>query len=255
MKHLRQAIGFLTIFPVGRIEYVSGDLGRAALWFPLAGALIGVLTGAAFWAASECFMPLLSTAIAVAVWTALSGGLHVDGVGDCCDGLLASVPPERRLEIMRDPHIGAFGVIGIVLLLILKVAALEALRHRQSPLETAFLLAVPALLARWTSLLVAFFRPARASGLAHDLAAGFSRLSFALAGIIGAALIALGMVFLPIHRSPMPIIFAAFAALCITGIIIIFARARIGGVTGDVFGLAIEAGELSVLLVLGSRLV
>src|SRR5262245_61596780 len=98
-------------------------MGRAALWFPLIGFGLGLVLAGGLLLFRLFFSPALAAALTVAAWAALTGGLHLDGLADCCDGLLATATPERRLEIMRDPRLGAFGVTGLTLFLILKVLA------------------------------------------------------------------------------------------------------------------------------------
>ena len=71
-----------------------------------------VLTWLAWKGAILVFPTWVAGMVTLVVWVFLTGGLHLDGLADCCDGLLASTAVERRLEIMKDPHVGAFGVIG-----------------------------------------------------------------------------------------------------------------------------------------------
>src|SRR5688572_27216434 len=100
------AVGFLTIVPVPAGS--PGGLGRSAVWFPAVGLLLGLMLAAVDAALVRLFPPFLAAAILVALWALLTGGLHLDGLIDSCDALLASAPRERRLEILRDPHRGAF---------------------------------------------------------------------------------------------------------------------------------------------------
>lgn len=129
MRNLRLALGLLTTIPVNLpTDLSAGDSGRAAVWYPLVGLVIGALTWLSWTAAMAVFPPLVGAALALAVWVVLTGGLHLDGLADCCDGLLVSAAKKRRLEIMKDPHIGTFGVIGLVLVLFVKAATLASLQ-------------------------------------------------------------------------------------------------------------------------------
>src|SRR5689334_15724319 len=109
MRSLRVAFSLMTTLPI-RIpnDWSAGDSGRASVWYPFVGLVIGVFTWAAWKGAMLVFPPLIAGVITLVIWVALTGGLHLDGLADCCDGLLASTSVERRLEIMKDPHIGAF---------------------------------------------------------------------------------------------------------------------------------------------------
>lgn len=239
MKQLLLAVGFLTAIPVNTDAPQPGDLGRAALWFPLVGLGLGAVLAAVFYGLSFVFQPFLVSALIVTLWAALTGGLHLDGLADCCDGLLSTTTRERRLEIMRDPRLGSFGVIGLVLVLILKVWAFTFATLDAPATHVLLLLFAPSL-ARWLILPVALQPQARPGGMGADFAAGLSPLLLVLAALVPVGLIALG---------GLRFIIAAVIALLTTGLIILFARSRLGGVTGDVFGLTVELSELVILLV------
>lgn len=235
------ALGFLTTLPVPRAVQTAprpGDLGRAALWFPLVGLVLGALLLGADWLALWLFPPLLAGALVVALWAALTGGLHLDGLADCGDGLLAATTPERRLEIMRDPRLGAFGGLSLMLFVLLKVLAVAAL-----PAGPLWARALPLLLApvaaRWLLLLAARQPNARPGGLGADFALGLRPAALWLAG---AATLLLGLL-----GGGRGLLGLALAHL-LAWLIFRAARMRLGGVTGDVFGLTVELTELTVLL-------
>jgi len=250
MNDLLLAIGFLTVFPVRTPAPQPGDLGRAGRWFPTIGLILGLVLASTHFLLSQLFSPLLTAALVVALWAALTGGLHLDGLADCCDGLFAAVSPERRLEIMRDPRLGAFGGVGLILFLILKILAIASLPstsfipHPSSfsllP-SSSFLLpfVLSASLSRFLILLVARQPSARPGGLGADFALGLTPKVFVLAALIPLLLILLG--------GWRAIIAAALAHL-IAFFIIGLSYARLGGVTGDVLGLTVELTELTVLL-------
>lgn len=234
MNGLRLALGFLTILPVrpkDRME--TGDLGQAAIWYPL----VGMLIGGAVWGLYEIlqlvFPGPLAAALTVAGWVLLTGGLHLDGLADSCDGLFVSASPQRRLEILRDTGVGAFGVVGVSLLLILKVAAVASLLDSQG-------LILAAIVGRWIMLPLARTPAARAEGLGATLRDELTvpRLFLPLLVTVAVSL-ALGL------RGVLALV-AVHAVAIGFGL---FARARIGGHTGDVLGAACELGELTCLLV------
>ncbi|HMI92808.1 MAG TPA: adenosylcobinamide-GDP ribazoletransferase, partial [Polyangiales bacterium] len=135
LRALLAAIGFLTRLPVGRKwEIGAEDLGRALYFFPWAGALLGalllvlerVLHG-------HLSLELIALALTAAL-AALTGGLHLDGVADICDGLAGGRGNRARtLEIMRDSRIGALGALALALLLIGKVLAVRDVLLLGSP--------------------------------------------------------------------------------------------------------------------------
>jgi len=237
MKYLRLAISFLTILPAGSPREIKpGDLGRSAVWFPLVGVLIGGIVACAKWLVDMAFPPLLSASLCVALWALLGGALHLDGLADCCDGLFHASSPQRRLEILRDPHLGTFGVCGLIFHLTTKVIAVAYL-----PANTAYLAILnAACLSRWLIILVARQPSARPEGLGANFSAGLSNRLLVLAAILPILLLILG--------GWSGFLAGGFALLATFGIILI-ARKQLGGVTGDVLGLTVEMAELVILII------
>ena len=242
MTLLFLALGFLTAIPV-RLNQPPGlgDLGRAAAWFPLVGLFIGSLTGLAALLLAPILPAPVTAVILVALWAGLTGGLHLDGLADCGDGLLAAVAPERRLEIMRDPRLGTFGGMVLVLHLLFKASLLAA----TLPATLIPLLAAP-VIARWLLLITARQPLARPGGLGADFAAGITWRTFVYAALVPLAVIVLGG-----WRALFGLLLAHLALVAVLRL----ARSRLGGVTGDVMGLVVELGETAVLLAFAARMV
>ena len=235
MRTLRIAFGLMTTLPFKLPDaWVAGDSGRAAVWYPLVGFVIGALTWLAWTGANFVFSPLMAGVITLVIWVMLTGGLHLDGLADCCDGLFATAAPARRLEIMKDPHVGAFGVIGLILTLFLKAAALTSL----TPVSS-FGILLAASLARWCILPAGLLPLARPSGMGSDFAAGFQRPF-----LLWSAIIPLTVAILLGGRG----ILSSMAGLGAATLVLWLAKSRIGGVTGDVFGMIVEIVETAVLL-------
>lgn len=241
MRNLRIAFGLLTTLPFGMPEdWQPGDSGRAGIWYPLVGLVIGGLTWLAWRALTLIFPPLMVGVLTLLVWVALTGGLHLDGLADCCDGLLASTTPERRLEIMKDPRLGAFGGIGLLLVLLLKAAALSSLTP---PAGLGIILA--ATLSRWCLLPAGLMPLARPGGnvphrgMGADFVSGLRR-----GAIFTTAVLPLGLAFLLGAQG----LWAALAAILAAASVLWLAKARINGVTGDVFGALVEVTETAVLV-------
>src|SRR5215211_471628 len=212
-------------------DWSAGDSGRAAVWYPFVGLVIGALAGLVWKGAMFVLPPLVAGVLTLAAWVILTGGLHLDGLADCCDGLFVSAARERRLEIMKDPHVGAFGVIGLVLVLLLKSAAFT------SGSGLGILLA--ASLSRWCILPAGLLPLARPSGMGADFVAGL-RPSF----LVWGAVIPLAIAILLGARG----VLCALAGLGAAGLVLLLATSRIGGVTGDVFGMLVEIVETVVLV-------
>jgi adenosylcobinamide-GDP ribazoletransferase len=238
------ALTFLTRIPVpGNAPTVllgPGALGRAAVWFPVVGALVGAVLGATRLLADLVLPPGPSTALAIGVAVAVTGALHEDGLADTADGLGAHRAPERRLEIMRDPRVGTFGAVALVLALLLAWSLLSGLDGRR-----CLLAAVAAhALARWSMLLAAAaFPPARAPGAGAGTLLAVSLPRLAVATVVAAA-IALAA------AGPVPGAVAVAVTLAATAAVGATATRALGGVTGDVYGATGKVVEIAAIAAL-----
>lgn len=235
MRSLRTAFGLLTTLPVRTAEdWQRGDSGRAGIWYPLVGVVIGGICWLCWFLFARYFPPPVAGVLAVAVWVALTGGLHLDGLADCCDGLFASTTPGRRLEIMKDPHLGAFGGIGLMLVLLAKAASLSLIAP-----SSGLSIMLAATVSRWFILPASLLPLANPGGMGADFSAGLKR-----SAIFITAILPLGLALLLGWHG----LVALFAALLVAAAVLGLALRRIGGVTGDVFGLLVESTETAVLL-------
>ncbi len=233
------ALAFLT--PLGGAR----DPDRTTFeWFPLVGALLGAAVGLVWWGANELWSPLVAATLAVAADIALTGALHVDGLADTADGVLPHLDRERRLAVMAEPDIGAFGVTAVVLTLGLRVAVLASLE------PDVALLAALWCASRTMMAVVARSVPyARPDG---GLAAAFLGRPPATVALEGTVLaVAIGVSLTVVGAVPAV---AALAALAAAGAATVaLARRRLGGFTGDVLGAAGIIGETVGLLVAAAR--
>jgi adenosylcobinamide-GDP ribazoletransferase len=243
VRALLVAVRFLTILPVPGAHHLrDGDWGRATACYPAVGLLLGAILAGLDWALRWLLPANVAAALLLFAWVVLTGALHLDGFVDCCDALLAPVPLERRLEILRDIHAGAFGIAGVVLLLLLKYAALAAVPTR---IRWLVLLHLP-MLARWgmTSavLLYPYARSGPGLGRKVKAGAGYPQLAIATAtAVLGTGLCwwaGLGWAALGL------LVVAVLATLSIAQ----WVQSRIGGLTGDVYGAICELVEVVGLL-------
>jgi adenosylcobinamide-GDP ribazoletransferase len=227
----------LTAIPLGRRGLVVQRPGRSLAWFPLIGLILGAMLAGFDFLLTQLLPGLPATAFLLVAWVVITGGLHLDGFIDCCDGLLVANSPEQRLEIMKDSRVGAFGVAGAICLLLVKFSALVAL----APDERVRWLLVAPTLGRWAMVWAVWrYPPARPDGFAvwfrqgarwtHMLVAGSLALLVALFfggeyGLVGFAVVWL-----------LAFLFAAWV------------QRRIRGLTGDVYGALNELYELCALL-------
>jgi len=210
-------------------------------WFAPAGALIGSLLGGVWWLAARLWPPAISAAVVVAADLAATGMLHLDGLIDSADGLLAPMPTARRLEVMADPGAGAFGVSAAGVVLLLRWAALASLR------PGILLLGGLWCLSRGSVAAVARLRPyARPEGGLASAFAGRTRwLRLALGVGLGVGLLA--------AWRPVPGLVAAAAAAAGTAVVTLLAERRLGGYTGDVLGACVVVAETAGLIAAAAR--
>jgi adenosylcobinamide-GDP ribazoletransferase len=240
MKPFFAAIRFLTIMPIpGTWGTAEEDLARSVPWFPVIGLLLGMVAALLAWGLSSIAPPMITAAVIVIVLLSFSGCLHLDGLADTADGLLSSRPRERILEIMKDSHTGAMGVIAIVCLLLLKFASLASLPADR--LWPAVLL-MP-LAGRCAIVLHRAMLPyARPSGLGNI----FYRRPARFAAIWAVAVLA--AVAWGILGSRGLIVLAA--CVVVTLVVSAYVYRKIGGATGDTFGAVCEIVEVVPALTL-----
>ncbi len=215
-----------------------GSLGRSAAYYPLVGLILGGILAGAGWVLYTFLPPGLAATILLVFWVGLTGMLHLDGFMDSCDGLLPPRARARRLEIMKDSRVGAFGVAAVVLLLLLKFNALTALPpgYRLTALVTA-----PAL-ARWAmTWVMARYPLARAEGMGVAFTAGLGWPQVGLASAVAVIVALLLMNWLGVLLLVVTWLTATLIAR--------LAMARLGGLTGDVYGAICEVTEVALLIV------
>ena len=238
------ALQFLTIMPpVLRSAPRPRDLGRSEAFFPFIGLMLGAVLAIADRLADPYVAPLVRDALLLILLAALTGALHLDGIIDTFDGLFINGNRDRRLAVMRDPRAGAYGVVAIILLLVLKLAALASL---PPSLRFGSLLVAPCM-GRWAIVLVTSQFPyARNEGMGQAFKQSLRWTHVVVAGAIAAevAVLVLGV-------SGIVVWFLASTAALIVAH---YMASRLGGLTGDTYGAICELVETGVLVVLGLSL-
>jgi adenosylcobinamide-GDP ribazoletransferase len=239
---LAAAVQFLLISPAFvRRAFTPAEMGRSTAFYPLVGAMLGSILIAADALLQGIFPVEVRSALLITLWIILTGALHFDGLLDSVDGLLGGHTPERRLQIMRDEHTGAYGVAAAGLILLTMFAALSAAPADRWPA----LLTAPLLGRCGISLCIATLPYARKEGLGRDIKDNAGPMQAAAALITTVAAIAL--IVWSTHRLTAA---AALAVAILVGIgVSRFVLSRIGGMTGDTYGAIDMLIEASVLLV------
>jgi adenosylcobinamide-GDP ribazoletransferase len=238
----RAAVAFLT--PLGG---ASAPTPSAFAWFPAVGAGIGALLGVLWWGTEHAWPAPVSAAIVVGGDLALTGLLHFDGLVDSADGLLGHLERERRLTVMREPGIGAFGVAVGAAALLARFAVLSSIRPSILLLtglwcgSRTVMAVVPSIIPYARSddggLATAFLGPGR------------RRSAALVAGLTGVA----GLLCAVLLWRPLGGAIAALSGFAAAALVVVFARRRLGGFTGDVLGAAGVVFETVALIVAAAR--
>jgi len=231
------ALQFLTIFPTPlRHKVTARTSGQSLTYFPLVGLIFGAILLGLHYGLILLLPSSVVNALLIIALVILTGAHHLDGFIDTCDGVIAGKSKKERLAIMSDSKVGAFGIVGAILLLLLKYVSLSA-----TPILPALLL-MPTL-SRWAMVSIIFTFPYAkryGMGLAFKQGATWQRLTIAtvIALIVAVALLKWwGLVLM------------AALWLIAFGIASYF-RSRLGGLTGDNYGAVNETAEVLVLLLL-----
>lgn len=240
MRGLLVAVGFLTRIPVPpRMFDDASGRSQSLAWYPLVGVLIGTLLSALVWVFPDT-KPLLVAVVVLLAWVAITGALHLDGLADSADawiGGMGGTSDERRartLEIMKDPRCGPAGVTALVLVLLMKFAALASL-----PADAWRWLWLAPLLARMAATIAFVTTPyVRRGGLGSGLA-NAPRVGCTIALLLGAAACAISGMRGALALAIAAIVFLLWRRACVR---------RLGGITGDTTGALVEMTEAAVLL-------
>ena len=231
------AISFLSAVPVGRrVELGERDLRRGAALFPLVGAAIGVLVALVAWASAHVLPTFAAAVLGVASGVAATAALHLDGLGDVADGVGASLAGGEAAEAMRDPRLGTFGIAAIALDLLLKTSLLSALVVPGFPWPVV----AAGALSRVASVAMAWRLPYAGAGR------GAWTDNIGSTPVILASVVALALALPSAGISTIGMV--AAVAICAT-LVGWWSTRRLGGITGDGFGAAIELGETLAIAV------
>ena len=245
VSELLLSLRFLTRLPIPFARTVDPvPLASAMRMFAVAGALIGALNGLVLIGLSYLHLPgLIGAVLTVGFSLFLTGALHEDGLADTADGLFGGRTRERRLEIMRDSRIGTYGACALILALLTKAEAYQALLTFPMWQTIAILAAVGAFSRAMVVDMMWATRPARADGLAAQ--AGRPSRNAGLFAIVtgGALAIWAGWPTAPILGAE-----AMLIALVITGLMRRLATRLVGGQTGDICGAVQVLVEIGMLL-------
>ncbi|TET17799.1 MAG: adenosylcobinamide-GDP ribazoletransferase [Dehalococcoidia bacterium] len=245
MKFLA-ALSFLTIIPLPwRREVSPEQVGRSIGYFPAVGIIVGLILAGLYWLLGLILPSAVVNGLLLVCLVVLTGGLHLDGFVDTCDGIAGHKTPEARWQVMHDSRAGAFGIVGAFLLLLVKYISLNSVPES---LMMATLVLMP-VVSRWAMVYALFAYPyARPSGLGKVFKQEASWQRFTIATIITLA-VAIGLAR-----------WAGIAYFYLAGFVIMlgvwvivasmaaYLKGKFSGLTGDTYGAINEVAEVSVLV-------
>lgn len=229
------AFQFLTrlYLPIN-VEWDTANLRRSLMWFGLVGAFIGVILAGAMTLFNRFdLIPAVSAIIILIIWIFITGGMHIDGISDMADGFFSMRDKEKTLEIMKDSHVGAFGVITIVFLLLIKF---EMLKEFIIIEKNVCLLILPPTIARIAAgLVLSFYETTKKSGLGYTFHSSDPRIFWAIGFIVTLIISSI--------LNIKSLIFIGIAILA-SNLMALWAKKKIGGLNGDIYGAIVETVEV-----------
>jgi adenosylcobinamide-GDP ribazoletransferase len=243
MTGLTNAVTFLTRVPLAARAEGSSNLARSIPWFPVVGAGIGAVIAVVFVLASSILPAIVAAAIAVSVGVILTGAFHEDGLADVADAFAGAWTVERRLEILKDPRLGTFGVVALSSSFLLRVGTISSLDGLAA---MALIPAAHALSRASGAALMRRVPIAVEEGLGASFAASVTPTTEATTIVLGLSICALliGLWSIPAG------VLCAVVAFGIGRL----ARVKIDGISGDVLGANQQIAEITILL-LGAAVV
>lgn len=244
------AMQFLTRLPTPTFKDYEPDwLHQSSRYLPLVGVVIGLIVGSTFWLAAQHFNPWVAAFLSTAVGVYITGAFHEDGFADICDGLGGGYTKERSLEIMKDSLLGAFGVLGMLLMVGLKISLLASF----TPLQGMFALVLGHALSRLASISLIALLPyggdlehAKAKPLGQHL----SGQQWWLAAVLISPVLLLTWLKCGISSLLLVLLFGSLATFFMYRKL----KKRLGGFTGDGLGATQQLAEVAIYLALVAQL-
>ncbi len=236
------ALQFLTSIPILIKKDLSPiQIGRATTWFPVVGLLIGVTLAFLDWVLLYILPPEVVNLLLIIALTIITGALHLDGLADTCDGIAGHKPIEERWKVMRDSRIGAFGVAGIILVLLAKYILLNEI---PSGWMLPTLIFMP-IVSRWAMVYAIFTFPyahPEGLGIAYKQATRWPQ--FTIATIFVLVVVAAIFPFLLLVD-----VIVILGIWIVTTLLAFYFKHKFSGLTGDTYGAVNEVAEVTALLV------
>jgi len=237
MNSFLNALSFLSVIPVPSKVYEDNKALRYSwIWFPYIGLILGCAAGGIFFLCISIFgiYPLLSATLSFAFGAIITRGLHYDGLCDMVDAAFGGYTVEDRLRILKDPRIGSFAAIALIIVVLLQIQLISLL----PPTQVIQILATAGVLARWATIYPMLYKPyAKKTGLGLLFEKSISK--YILTTIVTLVVVYLLLGFIGI----LLVVIVHIVAILISS----FASRRFGGMVGDVFGTIIVVCEITTV--------
>lgn len=226
------AFSMLTIIPFFKVHnFYKGINGYAVMFYPFIGLILGAVLASIFYALEGLVNQTYLYVLIFVLWVAITGALHLDGVADSLDALF--VPKNRREAVLKDPHIGAMGMIFTLLFMLLKLSAFMQM-------QTLYLLPMLLMLSRFNAVVAIYaFDYIRQEGMGslakRELSLGQISLAFIAVVVVACSLNCVAFLWM------------ALVSVLSLALIYFVAKRYFGGFSGDLYGLLIETSELFIL--------
>ena len=237
VKTICMAFSTYSRIPMPQMKWEDKNADYVICFYPLVGLVVGLAEAVWFrFAATRQFPPVVTALLMIALPIMISGGIHLDGLVDTADARHSYLPKEEKLRILKDPHVGAFGVIRLLLYLLLMAAVLILLADRKNMGFSVWLAAIPFWCRILTAFTVVWFPKAKKDGMLQAVSGGKQKIQTIL--LLVHALICLGAV---LAAYPVPAEGIRLACMIALQLLLLLwykrmALKEFGGVTGDLAG-------------------
>jgi adenosylcobinamide-GDP ribazoletransferase len=241
VKGFFSALKLLSVIPIK----ANGEYKNIAFYFGFVGALIGLICGLLIFVGQRLWGNIVAGALGVTGDLILTGALHFDGLSDIADSFLGAKTKEKRIEILKDPHVGAFGLGVGISMMIMRFGLLSSLKWNF--LEVLVLVLIYALSRSLAAIVLCAFAPANFSSIASWAVAKNSKMCIFLNCLV---LVLTALIYAFFVPGPMPLVRASLFVLIpvvLSGFLVLIAKKLVSGINGDLLGAVIYLSEIATL--------
>jgi adenosylcobinamide-GDP ribazoletransferase len=237
MKRLILLIQFLTRIPINiNLDVTREDLSKSIIYFPIVGYIIGIILAVFYKVSIFYFDKIIISFLIVTFEIVITGGLHIDGLSDTVDGIYSGRKKEKIIEIMKDPNVGTFGVLSIIILMIFKFLLIYKINN-----NLFIVLLIMPVFSRFCSVLSSRIgKYSKEDGLGNIFIGQVSNFQLFISFILT----------LPLLYFNFLLYFAFIINIVFTILFVKYISKKIDGITGDTLGAIVEINEVLFLMII-----